>query len=171
MSPMEYMATGLKGLTTSISFLDDFLHYLKISGDFRFDEPNKSTLDLVEELKLEPPRLNGHLDTVAKKRLTKAESEQFHRKLYGNGGEMGGSSRTHQWYWRHKLSDAERAYAREWTRRDKYREKLAKKGVELGSNELNETFPQYLRRLADELESVPARSGRVGWKDLPKFKK
>jgi len=98
--------------------------------------------------------------------------------LYGPGGEMPGSSRTHKWYWSCKLFNAELAYTREFLRREEWRKKLEAKGVSLSPEEANETLPQYLRRRADELEAKPADirvgwgvSKKVDWKNCPQHKK
>ena len=89
-------------------------------------------------------------DATKVKRLTKEESVQRLLEMYGPGKAMQGSRRTWSGHWR--LERAEHYYYREWLRREEWRKKYEAKGGILESHWIHETYPEYLRRIADEME-------------------
>jgi hypothetical protein len=86
-------------------------------------------------------------------KLARLQSDSF----YGGGGVLEGPSwawrsgqrcPTGKWEWR--ISSAQEYYERELEARTKYIKQIEKLG---GAVKLYETFPEYLRRLADEMEA------------------
>ena len=100
---------------------------------------------------------------------TREEAQQALLDNYGPGPIMGGCSSTRPYQW--SLMDIESYYAREYKRRVEWKDKLEKKGGIVQPWERLETFPQYLRRMADEFESGVARRGRMCEVDWSKAQK
>lgn len=89
---------------------------------------------------------------VAKPKATAEQQLQRMRDMYGIGRLMPGGRKKVSYLWSSKISDAHYYYGQEFAARDAWRIKLEAKGHKLEPVEVHETFPEYLRRIADELE-------------------
>lgn len=90
------------------------------------------------------------------RRLTQQQQIERLTELYGAGGELAGvgwgyrkGHRSGTWQWHGRVEDARAYYENERDARMEYGAKLKKLGVEV---EPYETFPEYLRRMADLFE-------------------
>lgn len=84
---------------------------------------------------------------------TKEDKAKHALGQYGLGSKMHGSSRTYAGYWAYRISTACYYYQKEYNRREAWREKAESHGAVVPDDQKHETFPQYLRRMADEFES------------------
>ena len=89
---------------------------------------------------------------IGKPKSTADQQLQRMREMYGIGQIMPGGRKKASYLWVSKVSEANYYYGQEYAARDAWRVKLETKGHRLQPSEIHETFPNYLRRIADELE-------------------
>ena len=83
------------------------------------------------------------------RKLNEAEKRQRLRELYGSGGELAHPGSGRGASWQYEFQSTRRRYEAELARRMNHRSKL----LEIGESvPLYETWPEFLRRLADEHE-------------------
>jgi hypothetical protein len=171
-SGMELLSTTMHitvGKAKAFASMDFSAAFVKALQDINnlfanWGDIGQKSEDLSAEAKRHIVRLDNMLPT--KKKLTPEESLRHMRDQYGWGGSMGGSSRTSMYHW--DVGKLEMYYRREWERRDKWRLAMAKKGIVLQPHELNETFPQYLVRVAKAMETE-GKYAVFKWCDAPKY--
>lgn len=71
---------------------------------------------------------------------------------YGNNPRLVGSSSTPQYMWAQRMRQAARYYVREYERREAWKDRAIKAGADASEIVEHETFSDYLRRLADEVD-------------------
>jgi hypothetical protein len=117
--------------------------------------------------------MDNKLPPQTRKKLTVDEAKQRLLEEYGPGPVMKGSSSTYAGQW--DLRDAEYYYTREYQRRDDWRRKYEEKHGVLPARLNLETFPQYLRRMANEIECrgpmTNYRHNFIDWSKYPQWKK
>ena len=171
-SGMELLSTTMHitvGKAKAFASMDFSAAFVKALQDINnllanWGESGQKSEDLSTEAKRHIVLLNNVLPR--KKKLSPEDSLRHMRDQYGWGGSMGGSSRTSMYHW--DIGKLEMYYRREWERRDKWRLAMAKKGIVLQPHELNETFPQYLVRVAKAMETE-GRYAVFKWCDAPKY--
>lgn len=83
-------------------------------------------------------------------KVKKSEEEKlaYLKQMYGPGRVMEGSSATSRWSW--DTGNIQSGYVDEWQRRRAWRDKYEAAGGRLSTDEVHETFSEFLRRKADE---------------------
>lgn len=114
--------------------------------------------------KLSPPtiRILPNVENPRRNR-TKEERVAIHRKEFGDSSDvMKGGTRNPTWSWQSKILDAVQKYQSEWNRKEMWRRKMERFGVE---EKPHMTWPEYLRHLANEFESQesPIFCERTDW--------
>jgi hypothetical protein len=146
LSPAEALAfKGCRNLPSKV--VDDIAY--AVSHHFRGKEPQRNFIVRVER----------RVQTPQARRVRSAEERhEALRERHGFNFVLEGSSRTSEWYWKSKLDSARSYYEREWDRRDAWRQKLLKEGVEVRAHE---TWGEFLRRKAEEWDIEQKR--RAEW--------
>lgn len=149
-SAMNYMAETLVRPSKNVAPAS-LTESLVSSWILLFSNASNKAEDLAKWAKLQDPI--GWDTKQSRNRLSVEESLAHMKELYGPGRVMRGSSRT--WTGRWRVSTIGYYYEREFDRREKWRTRFEAKGGVLQPDEIHETFPEYLRRMADEIEANP----------------
>jgi hypothetical protein len=158
MSPLELFAEGVQqqeGLRQAPrSLYRQIAEYFAFSIGVAIDLTGKCHRNEPGPIVLPPPEESVlRIRKVSKPKRTNEEKAENCLKQYDLGRVLNGGSRRSRWYWAGKINQAQYHYKKEWERCDEWRQKAEKYGYEFQPGELHETFPEYLRRLADELET------------------
>lgn len=159
-SDLEALAERAVGVEPSLSreIVGQIAVFFYLKGHIAWEAQRYMTASMweriVNQLEIDAAR-SGLTVKVLKRRVnpskparTKEEKIEGYLEHLGDTSQpMEGSSRTWRGQW--TLSPIEDYYTREWQRREAWAEKIRALGEDVDSHE---SFPDYLRRCADELE-------------------